>query len=77
MIIEKLIKYANLNSQTIKDAIITVPSYFNSSQREAIRYASNISGVNVIRIINKEIAACYSYGLDNDKKNKNILIFIM
>ena len=51
----------------IKDAIITVPLYFNSSQREAIRDASKISVINVIRIVNKEIALYYAYGLD--KKN--------
>ena len=76
MIIGELIKYgSNFIGRDIKDVIITVPSYFNSLQREAIRETGMIDGVNVLRIVNKETTGCYSYGLD--KKNKNILIFIM
>ncbi len=76
MIIQKLIKNVrDYSGRDIKDAIIAVPSYFNSSQREAIRVASKISGVNVIRIVNKEIALYYAYELN--KKNKNILVFHM
>ena len=78
MIIGELIKCGrNFIGRDIKDVIITFPSYFNSLQREAIRETGMIDGVNVLRIVNKETTGCYSYGLDNDKKNKNILIFIM
>ena len=78
MIIKKLIRDANeyiKPQRDIKDVIIVVPSYFNSSQIDAIRDASKICGVNVLRIINKETSIYYAYGLE--KKNKNILIFHM
>ena len=72
MIIQKLIRDID-----IKDAIITVPSYYNDSQREAIRDAGRIAGVNVIRFVNEETAVCYAYRFDKEKKNKNILVFNM
>lgn len=60
---------------TVKDAVITVPAYFNDSQRQATKDAGTIAGLNVLRIINEPTAAALAYGLD--KKNdgeKNILI---
>lgn len=61
---------------TIKDAVITVPAYFNDSQRQATKDAGLIAGLNVLRIINEPTAAALAYGLDKqDEKEKNILIF--
>jgi len=60
----------------VKDAVITVPAYFNDAQRQATKDAGVISGLNVLRIINEPTAAAIAYGLD--KKNsmeKNVLIF--
>lgn len=60
----------------VKDAVITVPAYFNDSQRQATKDAGAISGLNVLRIINEPTAAALAYGLDkNLKGEKNILIF--
>lgn len=53
--------------QKVKDAVITVPAYFNDSQRQATKDAGTISGLNVLRIINEPTAAAIAYGLD--KKN--------
>ena len=58
------------------DAIITVPAYFNDSQRQATKDAGKISGLNVLRIINEPTAAAIAYGLDkNFKTERNVLIF--
>ena len=51
-------------SKTIKNAVITVPAYFNDSQRQATKDAGTISGMNVLRIINEPTAAAIAYGLD-------------
>ncbi|XP_055324794.1 heat shock 70 kDa protein cognate 2-like [Sitodiplosis mosellana] len=60
----------------IKDAVITVPAYFNDSQRQATKDAGSIAGLNVLRIINEPTAAALAYGLDkNLKGEKNVLIF--
>jgi len=64
--------------QPIKDAVITVPAYFNDAQRQATKDAGMISGLNVLRIINEPTAAAIAYGLDKKKQNtqeKNVLIF--
>jgi heat shock 70kDa protein 1/2/6/8 len=62
--------------EEIKDVVITVPAYFNDSQRQATKDAGMISGLNVLRIINEPTAAAIAYGLDNDtSEEKNILIF--
>ncbi|KAH8417989.1 hypothetical protein KR222_009816, partial [Zaprionus bogoriensis] len=61
---------------TIKDAVITVPAYFNDSQRQATKDAGAIAGLNVLRIINEPTAAALAYGLDkNLKGERNVLIF--
>jgi heat shock 70kDa protein 1/2/6/8 len=63
-------------SQTIKNAVITVPAYFNDSQRQATKDAGAISGLNVLRIINEPTAAAIAYGLDKkSSQEKNVLIF--
>nr|AIU47025.1 heat shock protein [Phenacoccus solenopsis] len=60
----------------VSDAVITVPAYFNDSQRQATKDAGAISGLNVLRIINEPTAAALAYGLDkNLKGDKNVLIF--
>ena len=51
-------------SKPIKNAVITVPAYFNDSQRQATKDAGTISGLNVLRIINEPTAAAIAYGLD-------------
>jgi heat shock 70kDa protein 1/2/6/8 len=59
----------------VKNAVITVPAYFNDSQRQATKDAGVISGLNVLRIINEPTAAAIAYGLDKKGKEKNVLIF--
>ena len=62
--------------QKVTDAVITVPAYFNDSQRQATKDAGAIAGLNVLRIINEPTAAALAYGLDkNVKGDKNVLIF--
>nr|UJQ69877.1 heat shock protein 70 [Diamesa zernyi] len=62
--------------QKVTDAVITVPAYFNDSQRQATKDAGAIAGLNVLRIINEPTAAALAYGLDkNLKGEKNVLIF--
>ncbi|PON39492.1 Heat shock protein 70 family [Parasponia andersonii] len=59
----------------IKDAVITVPAYFNDAQRQATKDAGTIAGLNVARIINEPTAAAIAYGLDKKGGEKNILVF--
>ena len=59
----------------VKDAVITVPAYFNDAQRQATKDAGVIAGLNVLRIINEPTAAAIAYGLEKTKGEKNILIF--
>ena len=60
--------------EPVTDAVITVPAYFNDSQRQATKDAGVIAGLNVLRIINEPTAAAIAYGLDS-KGSKNVLIF--
>ncbi len=60
--------------EKVKNAVITVPAYFNDAQRQATKDAGQIAGLNVLRIINEPTAASLSYGLDK-KKNETILVF--
>uniref|UniRef100_A0AC35TX83 Heat shock protein 70 n=1 Tax=Rhabditophanes sp. KR3021 TaxID=114890 RepID=A0AC35TX83_9BILA len=62
--------------QTVKDAVITVPAYFNDSQRQATKDAGAIAGLNVLRIINEPTAAAIAYGLDKDKGGKEAAVLI-
>ena len=78
MVLQKLKQTANdFLGKEVKDAIVTVPAYFNDSQRQATKDAGTISGLNVLRIINEPTAAAIAYGLDKqaDKKEENVLIF--
>ncbi|KAJ3391933.1 70-kilodalton heat shock protein [Entophlyctis sp. JEL0112] len=60
---------------SVKDAVVTVPAYFNDSQRQATKDAGVIAGLNVLRIINEPTAAALAYGLEKKTAEKNILIF--
>jgi molecular chaperone DnaK len=60
--------------QTVKQAVVTVPAYFNDSQRQATKDAGKIAGLDVLRIINEPTAASLAYGLDK-KDNERILVF--
>ena len=60
--------------EKVKDAVITVPAYFNDAQRQATKDAGQIAGLNVLRIINEPTAASLAYGLDK-KKHETILVF--
>jgi len=59
----------------VKNAVVTVPAYFNDAQRQATKDAGTISGMNVMRIINEPTAAAIAYGLDKKGGEKNILVF--
>ena len=61
--------------EKVTDAVITVPAYFNDSQRQSTKDAGQIAGLNVLRIINEPTAAAIAYGLDKKDKEQNILIF--
>jgi molecular chaperone DnaK len=61
--------------ETITDAVITVPAYFNDAQRQATQEAGQIAGLNVLRIINEPTAAALAYGLDKGDKEQTILVF--
>src|SRR5438094_1205586 len=75
MILQKLKTDAEAYlGEKVTDAVITVPAYFNDSQRQATKNAGQIAGLNVIRIINEPTAASLAYGLDK-KANETILVF--
>jgi molecular chaperone DnaK len=60
---------------TVTDAVITVPAYFNDAERQATKEAGEIAGLNVLRIINEPTAAALAYGLDKGKEDELILVF--
>jgi molecular chaperone DnaK len=60
---------------TVADAVITVPAYFNDAERQATKDAGEIAGLNVLRIINEPTAAALAYGLDKGKEDELILVF--
>ncbi|MFZ2331277.1 MAG: molecular chaperone DnaK [Atribacterota bacterium] len=75
MVLQKLKQAAEDHlGEEIKDAVITVPAYFNDNQREATKAAGRIAGLNVLRIINEPTAASLAYGLDKEK-NEKIAVF--
>jgi heat shock protein 5 len=59
----------------VKNAVVTVPAYFNDAQRQATKDAGTIAGLNILRIINEPTAAALAYGLDKKSKDKNILVY--
>ncbi|MBZ4643065.1 MAG: molecular chaperone DnaK [Deferribacteres bacterium] len=75
MILQKLKKTAEeYLGETVTDAVITVPAYFNDAQRQATKDAGKIAGLNVLRIINEPTAAALAYGLDK-KKDEKIAVY--
>ncbi len=77
MVLQKLKSDAEAYlGETVTQAVITVPAYFNDAQRQATKDAGKIAGLEVLRIINEPTAAAISYGLDRDSKNdEKILVF--
>ena len=61
--------------ETVDEAVITVPAYFNDNQRQATKDAGEIAGLKVLRIINEPTAACLAYGLDKAGKEQKIMVF--
>lgn len=61
--------------EKVTDAVITVPAYFNDSERQATKEAGEIAGLNVLRIVNEPTAAALAYGLDKGKEDELILVF--
>jgi molecular chaperone DnaK len=61
--------------ESVTDAVITVPAYFNNAQREATKDAGQIAGLNVLRIVNEPTAAALAYGLDKEGAEQTILVF--
>merc|ERR1711971_718135 len=59
----------------VKNSVVTVPAYFNDSQRQATKDAGSISGLNVLRIINEPTAAAIAYGMDKTGGEKNVLVY--
>jgi L1 cell adhesion molecule like protein len=77
MVLQKMKETAEaFLGETVTDAVITVPAYFNDTQRNATKDAGRIAGLNVARIINEPTAAAMAYGLDTNKDiEQNILVF--
>ena len=76
MVLQKMKKIAeDYIGKPIKNAVVTVPAYFNDAQKQATKDAGRIAGLNVIRIINEPTAAAIAYGMDQKGKEKNILVF--
>jgi molecular chaperone DnaK len=76
MILQKLKQDAeSYLGESVTDAVITVPAYFNNAQREATKDAGKIAGLNVLRIINEPTAAALAYGLDKEGSDQTILVF--
>ena len=74
-VLRKLVNDASAKlGEKIKDVVITVPAYFDNSQREATRQAGEIAGLNVLRVINEPTAAALAYGLER-KGNETVLVF--
>jgi molecular chaperone DnaK len=75
MVLRKLVDDASATlGQTVTKAVVTVPAYFNNSQREATQNAGKIAGLEVLRIVNEPTAAALAYGLDK-KGNETVLVF--
>ena len=76
MILEQMKKQAEeVRDTKVTNAVITVPAYFNDSQRQATKDAATIAGLNVLRILNEPSAAAFAYGFENQQIEKNILIY--
>ena len=77
MVLTKMKEIAeSYTGETITDAVVTVPAYFNDSQRTATKDAATIAGLNVLRIINEPTAAALAYGIDKRLVNKIFLLLM-
>src|SRR2546429_3492381 len=76
MILQKLKADAEAYlGETVTDAVVTVPAYFNNAQRQAAKDAGTIAGLNVLRIVNEPTAAAIAYGLDKSDGERQILVY--
>jgi molecular chaperone DnaK len=76
MVLQKMKQTAeDYLGQSVTDAVITVPAYFNDAQRQATKEAGEIAGLNVLRIINEPTAAALAYGLDKKDKDMKVAVF--
>ncbi len=76
MVLQKMKKVAeDFLGQEVKEAVVTVPAYFNDSQRQATKEAGEIAGLNIKRIINEPTAAALAYGLDKRNKDMTIAVY--
>lgn len=76
LILQKMKKTAeDYLGEEVKDAVITVPAYFDDSQRQATKDAGKIAGLNVLRIVNEPTAAALAFGIDKSDKNMKICVF--
>ena len=76
VILQKMKKTAeDYLGSTVTEAVITVPAYFNDSQRQATKEAGEIAGLKVLRIINEPTAAALAYGLDKKQKDEKIAVY--
>jgi len=76
MILQKMRETAETYlGETVTQAVVTVPAYFNDSQRQATKDAGRIAGLDVLRIINEPTAAALAYGLDKGKKNEKVAVY--
>ncbi|MEC8467539.1 MAG: Hsp70 family protein, partial [Pseudomonadota bacterium] len=76
-ILQKMKKTAeDYLGETVTDAVITVPAYFNDAQRQATKDAGKIAGLNVLRLVNEPTAAALAYGLsENDDQTKTVVVY--
>merc|ERR1719478_583271 len=78
LVLQKMKESAEAHlGKKVTDAVITVPAYFNDSQRQATKDAGAICGLNVLRIINEPTAAALAYGLDAKGSTKTVLVYDM
>ncbi len=76
MILQYIKKFSeDYLGEPVKDAVITVPAYFNDAQRQATKDAGKIAGLNVQRIINEPTASALAYGLDKDDEDEKVLVY--
>ncbi|MCL5404441.1 MAG: molecular chaperone DnaK [Candidatus Marsarchaeota archaeon] len=76
MLLQKIKKDAeSFLGEEVKQAVITVPAYFNDNQRQATKDAGAIAGLDVVRLVNEPTAACLAYGLDKTDKEQKILVY--
>eukprot|EP00915_Cephaloidophora_sp_WS-2016_P003389 GHVH01004537.1.p1 GENE.GHVH01004537.1~~GHVH01004537.1.p1 ORF type:complete len:651 (+),score=160.34 GHVH01004537.1:177-2129(+) len=76
MVLQKMKQTAEAYlGEEVKNAVVTVPAYFNDAQRQATKDAGTIAGLNVVRIINEPTAAAIAYGMDKSEEEQNVLVY--